>query len=1352
MPTHSQGRVGIVRWLLTVTAAGLVGAACTTVPPAPTTPTTDPPSGGVDLRNVVPPSASGLPLSGFTLTAGAGTWSEEPASVDVNWLSCDERGEGCESVGTGSALVLSEDEVGRRVQVEATATSGPDTVTAVSALSAVIAAGPPVNTSPPQIFGAASVGSTLQVVSPGAWANEPTAYEFVWLSCDAAGAGCEEIANATDYLLVVDEALLGRRLRVRVTATNEAGSASAESLLSSPVSPAGFPTSQFPSILIGGGKWIGDEVRPFSAWTAATSITTTWEVCDSTGEGCEERLSVTRPGDVQSPELVPGYQLTAADEGRYVRALETASNAAGEATLVSPLHGPVVENGPPTLFLDATSWGFPSAGPVVGRSDFFFFGPADQIAAGVELEVIDNPYFRLVHADEVAYSWERCTTPDVCTGVGTDDRYYVTTADDVGFRMAARLVASNPYGQLLGTSAGSLVVPPSVPEAFETYANFPFDGVLPGDELSGFMAPFENGRVVSVWERCSADGANCVPIPGTEKPLREDQTTAYTVAVEDVGFRIRRTETRTNAAGVAVASSELSTVVQTPVAPVSVKVPAVAFDRSVPTNGFRVYVSDFGEWSGTRYDLSVRWLRCDPSGAGCETTEGTDWSYTLTSADVGRSMRAEVTASNPAGSATALSAPSPVVIEPPAPTNTALPTTSGSYTNDTLVPGGFVHGSYGGWSDTQSYASSWLRCGADGLYCEEIPGASTTVYQLTEADVGRSLKLQVTGSNAVGSTVAVSRRTDVVLPVGAPAPLNQPSIPLGRPTAASVGEVLTATPASWINEPTVTKRWRRCDPSTARACTWIPGAEGNVYIVSGDDIGYRLEYAEVGTNDRGSAEAKASAGVIAKSARPSAAGSIHLLTGPNRLGSTLTAPTLTWTGTTTVTSRWVRCPRSGADCVDIPDANERSYQLTAADVGQRVRYVEDGLGPGGVNTIATQPSGIVVDGTTPPTGWVLQSGNDAGQPISQVGGLAAISDDSRFLVYSATVREPFNGQSPPSGEQVYLRDRVTGLVTLVSVGIDGQPGNAASTRPVISPNGRFIAFVSSATNLASVAPSAVPQVYAFDRETGELSSRSVDEMGTPADSPAYSPSIADTGRVLFSSGATNLPGTGRFRYFTNDGPSSTTTMVLNVSFQADFTDPVVDDNQRSLSPDGTSFAVRDNYRTPLSSGCRSWLGDTWQLRWVHIPSGDTELFPKCSESWAVANSGRLALHLPNGSQLWERGESARPVLKRPDGSPASATVHSITPNGERVGLSTSDRTLTPDQISDRAEAVTGFVFDAGTGQQRRVSERNGDALNGTENSVFVTSTGCLATLTNAADADESGSYYSTNRHLYSVCE
>jgi hypothetical protein len=95
----------------------------------------------------------------------------------------------------------------------------------------------PENTAAPTISGPAVRGQTV-AASTGAWTASPSGYSYQWRRCDAAGANCTAIANATASSYVLQTSDVGATVDVTVTASNAVGSGSATSAASAPVLPA----------------------------------------------------------------------------------------------------------------------------------------------------------------------------------------------------------------------------------------------------------------------------------------------------------------------------------------------------------------------------------------------------------------------------------------------------------------------------------------------------------------------------------------------------------------------------------------------------------------------------------------------------------------------------------------------------------------------------------------------------------------------------------------------------------------------------------------------------------------------------------------------------------------------------------------------------------------------------------------------------------------------------------------------------------------------------------------------------------------------------------------------------------
>ena len=136
--------------------------------------------------------------------------------------------------------------------------------------------------------------------------------------------------------------------------------------------------------------------------------------------------------------------------------------------------------------------------------------------------------------------------------------------------------------------------------------------------------------------------------------------------------------------------------------------------------------------------------------------------YTVASADVGHRLRVDVTAHSGDGTGTARSQATGVVqAAGSAPANKALPAISGA-----AQEGSVLSVSNGSWNGTQpiSYAYAWQRCDAEGGNCATISGSSSSSYTLASADVGHTVRAQVTATNARGSSTATSAQTALVAP------------------------------------------------------------------------------------------------------------------------------------------------------------------------------------------------------------------------------------------------------------------------------------------------------------------------------------------------------------------------------------------------------------------------------------------------------------------------------------------------------------------------------------------------------------------------------------------------------------
>jgi hypothetical protein len=91
--------------------------------------------------NTVPPSITGTPTQGQTLSRSTGTWLGFPSpSLTTQWRRCDSAGAGCADIvgATASTYTLVSDDVGSTIVVGVTGKNNVGTSTAFSAPTAVV--------------------------------------------------------------------------------------------------------------------------------------------------------------------------------------------------------------------------------------------------------------------------------------------------------------------------------------------------------------------------------------------------------------------------------------------------------------------------------------------------------------------------------------------------------------------------------------------------------------------------------------------------------------------------------------------------------------------------------------------------------------------------------------------------------------------------------------------------------------------------------------------------------------------------------------------------------------------------------------------------------------------------------------------------------------------------------------------------------------------------------------------------------------------------------------------------------------------------------------------------------------
>jgi Tol biopolymer transport system component len=166
--------------------------------------------------------------------------------------------------------------------------------------------------------------------------------------------------------------------------------------------------------------------------------------------------------------------------------------------------------------------------------------------------------------------------------------------------------------------------------------------------------------------------------------------------------------------------------------------------------------------------------------------------------------------------------------------------------------------------------------------------------------------------------------------------------------------------------------------------------------------------------------------------------------------------------------------------------DERKAQAEA--VSEEGRYVlfrdrvEDLENPTGEHTQAAGYTVYARDMQTGTTTAVSRASGPAGQLADETSRAGSISPEGRYVAFESAATNLVPGMGANTFSQVYLRDLKTHTTTLLSkTPPTGEPGNGESGEPVLAGNdGCEVAYESAATNLYPAAKTSAPQIYLTD--------------------------------------------------------------------------------------------------------------------------------------------------------------------------------------------------------------------------------------------------------------------------------
>ncbi|HEY2718748.1 MAG TPA: hypothetical protein VGI52_03890 [Solirubrobacteraceae bacterium] len=432
-----------------------------------------------------------------------------------------------------------------------------------------------------------------------------------------------------------------------------------------------------------------------------------------------------------------------------------------------------------------------------------------------------------------AYGWLRCDDEGSnCEAISPPSGAARRVVhEDLGRTLRVTVTASDPSGHASATSD------PTGPVAAAALRKGKAPKVS-GTARDGQVLTVGNGSWKGTapesfgyqWQACPRTGA-CVSIPGAE-------AASYRVVSQEIGSRLRVIVTATNGAGSLDQSSKRSAKVL-PGTPVNTAAPSIS---GGPQEG-QTLAADPGAWVGTGpLAFAYQWLRCSIVGGSCNEIAGaTQPTYTLSTLDLASNLAVVVTASNAQGAVPAASPETQPIFGIP-PTNSVLPSISGLVQDGQLLS--VVAGS---WSGTEpiGYSYQWQVCNALGLACENLTGATDPSLALDPSEIGKTLDLLVTATNAAGSTTLTSSLSGLIAGI-LPKNVTLPSVT----GTLKNGGLLSLATGTWSGSAPIaySYQWQLCVLGT---CTDIAKATSSTRSLGVLDIGDTVRVLVTATNAAG---------------------------------------------------------------------------------------------------------------------------------------------------------------------------------------------------------------------------------------------------------------------------------------------------------------------------------------------------------------------------------------------------------------------------------------------------------------------------------------------------------------------
>jgi hypothetical protein len=353
--------------------------------------------------------------------------------------------------------------------------------------------------------------------------------------------------------------------------------------------------------------------------------------------------------------------------------------------------------------------------------------------------------------------------------------------------------------------------------------------------------------------------------------------------------------------------------------------PTPSFGGSAPKVGV-TFTADPGTWdAGVAF--AYQW-----TADGTDIPGATAITYAVSVGDLGKAIAVEVTGSKAGYNSVTKTSASSSPIEAGDQVLTPVPTITG-----TPQVGQLLTAVPGTWDDGVTLAYQWTADATD------ISGATTSAYTPVPADVGKVIRVEVTGTKAGYAPATEESTPTSAVTVGGLVNTPTPTVS-GTP---KVAVPLTTTTGIWDDGVTLAYQW------TADG-TDISGATSSTYTPVAGDVGKVITVKVTGSKAGFTSVTKESAATAAVAKGDLTATPTPTISGTSLFGELLGAETGTWDAGTAFSYQWL------VDGSAVAGAVGTGYLLRAEDVGKTVTVAVTGSKSGyNAVTRTSAPTGAV---------------------------------------------------------------------------------------------------------------------------------------------------------------------------------------------------------------------------------------------------------------------------------------------------------------------------------------------------------------------------------------------------------